>query len=241
MSFQTILFDVLDRVAWVTLNRPEVRNAYNMRMRDELHEVLTAVRDDTEIRVLVLQGAGSAFCAGADLTEFGTAPSPTEARRIRFARDNWALLHQLPIPTIAALHGYVLGSGLEMALLCDLRLATEDVQLGLPEAGLGLIPAAGGTQMLPRLCGRGVALDLLLTGRRVPADEALHLGLVSRVVPAEALSRETAELADQLANLDGNALAAIKRAVYEGLEMPLEHGLRLEADLAAELRHDEPR
>jgi enoyl-CoA hydratase/carnithine racemase len=241
MSFQTILFEVLDRVAWVTLNRPEVRNAYNMRMRDELHEVLTAVRDDSDIRVLVLRGAGTAFCAGADLTEFGTAPSPTEARRIRFARDNWALLHGLPIPTIASLHGYVLGSGLELALFCDMRLAAEDVQLGLPEASLGLIPAAGGTQTLPRVCGPGVALDLLLTGRRVPADEALHLGLVSRVVPAEALARETAELAGQLANLDGNALAAIKRAVYDGLEMPLEHGLRLEADLAAELRHDEPR
>src|SRR5437899_204426 len=125
MAFSTILYEKEDDVAWVTLNRPHVLNAYSVQMRDDLAEVLGAVRDDQEIRALVLRGAGGAFCAGADLTEFGTAPSPTAARRIRFARDVWALLGNLEIPTIAALHGFVFGSGLEMALFCDLRIAAE--------------------------------------------------------------------------------------------------------------------
>src|SRR5205085_1074147 len=125
VTFQTVLFEKRDDIAWVTLNRPEVLNAYNVRMRDELYEVLTAVRDDDEVRALVLRGAGRAFCAGADLTEFGSAPSATRARAIRFARDVWQLLYELPVPTVASLHGYVFGSGLEMSLFCDLRIASE--------------------------------------------------------------------------------------------------------------------
>jgi enoyl-CoA hydratase/carnithine racemase len=236
MSFDTLLFDVRDGVARVGLNRPNVLNAYNVRMRDELFEVLSAVRDDTDVRVLALYGEGTAFCAGADLTEFGTAPSPTAARRIRFARDVWALLASLEIPTIAALHGYALGSGLEMALLCDLRLAAQGTIFGLPEVQLGLIPVAGGTQSLPRVCGVGRALDLLLTGRRFDADEAERLGIISRVVPAERLHDETATLARQLASQDAAALRAIKRAVRDGADLPLAQGLRLEAVLAARLR-----
>src|SRR5581483_10369611 len=113
-------------------------------MRDELYEVLTAVRDDDDVRVLALRGAGRAFCAGADLTEFGSAPSPTRARAIRFARDVWGLLHDLPTPTVASLHGYVFGSGLEMALFCDLQVAAASTLFAMPEVRLGLIPAAGG-------------------------------------------------------------------------------------------------
>src|SRR3954471_167874 len=136
-GFETIDYAIRDGVAWVTLNRPAVLNAYNIRMRDELYEVLSAVRDDAAVHVLVLRGAGRAFCAGADLTEFGTAPSPTIGRRIRFARDVWALLAGLDVPSIAALHGFVFGSGLEMALFCDLRLIAEDTQLAMPEVRLG--------------------------------------------------------------------------------------------------------
>src|SRR3954463_4363595 len=157
-GFETIDYAIRDGVAWVTLNRPAVLNAYNIRMRDELYEVLSAVRDDAAVHVLVLRGAGRAFCAGADLTEFGTAPSPTIARSIRFARDVWALLDGLAIPSVAAIHGPCFGSGPEMALLCDLRLAAEDARLALPEVGLGLIPAAGGTQTLPRAVRLGAAL-----------------------------------------------------------------------------------
>src|SRR5205807_10412247 len=133
----------------------------------------------SEVRVVVLRGAGRAFCAGADLTEFGTAPSPTAARRIRFARDVWSLLGHLAVPSIAALHGYVFGSGLEMALFCDLRIAAEGTEFAMPEVQRGLIPAAGGTQTLPRAVGVGPALDLLLTGRRFDAAEASRLGIIS--------------------------------------------------------------
>ncbi|MCC7103696.1 MAG: enoyl-CoA hydratase/isomerase family protein [Chloroflexi bacterium] len=236
MSFGTLLFDVRDGVARVGLNRPRALNAFNIQMRDELFEVLSAVRDDPDVRVLALYGEGTAFCAGADLTEFGTAPSPTAARRIRFARDVWALLADLEVPAIAALHGYTLGSGFELALLCDLRLAARGTVFGLPEVRLGMIPAAGGTQSLPRVCGISRALDLLLTGRRFDADEAERLGIVGRVVPPEHLRDETAALARQLASQDAAALRAIKRAVREGADLPLAQGLRLEAVLAARLR-----
>src|SRR4030067_2448380 len=124
-------------------------------MRNDLYEVLGAIKDDSEVRVAILSGAGEkAFCAGADLSEFLTAPSPIVARQVRFERDVWGLFLSLPQPLIAALHGYVLGSGIEMALCCDLRIASEDARFRLPEASLGIIPAAGGTQKLPRTVGR---------------------------------------------------------------------------------------
>jgi enoyl-CoA hydratase/carnithine racemase len=236
VTFETVMYEKRDTVAWITLNRPDVLNAYNIRMRDELFQILTAVRDDDDVRAVVLRGAGRAFCAGADLTEFGTAPSPTAARRIRFARDVWAVLAGLQVPTIAALHGFVFGSGFEMALFCDLRLAAAGTLLGLPEVRLGMIPAAGGTQMLPRACGLSAALDLLLTGRRIDADEAQRLNIVTRVVPAQSLEAETEALARDLASLDRRALQALRRAVREGTDLPLEDGLRLEARLAASLK-----
>jgi enoyl-CoA hydratase/carnithine racemase len=236
VAFETVCYEKRGAVAWVTLNRSAALNAYNLRMRDELFEVFAAVRDDPDARALVLRGAGRAFCAGADLTEFGTAPSPTSARRIRFARDVWALLAELPVPSVAALHGFVFGSGLELALLCDLRLAAADAQLALPEARLGLIPAAGGTQTLPRAVGLAAALDLALSGRRVGAAEALRLGLVARVVPPEQLAAETEALAAWLAALEPAAVRALRRAVRDGAELPLAQGLRLEAHLAATLR-----
>jgi enoyl-CoA hydratase/carnithine racemase len=236
VTFQTLLFDKRDAVAWVTLNRPEVLNAFNVRMRDELYEVLTAIRDDDEVRAVVLRGAGRAFCAGADLTEFGTAPSPTQARSIRFARDVWALLYDLPAPTLASLHGFVFGSGLEMSLFCDLRLAAASTQFAMPEVRLGLIPAAGGTQMLPRVCGLSRATELLLTGRRFDAAEALRYGIASRVVPDDQLAGETETLAHDLAGLSPAAAAAAREAVRAALDLPLHEGLRAETRLAETLR-----
>jgi enoyl-CoA hydratase/carnithine racemase len=239
MSWRAIRFDVWGAVAWIALNRPEALNAYNTAMRDELFEAFAAVEDDTDLRALVIRGEGRAFCAGADLHEFGTAPSPTTARRIRFARDVWARLDRLRVPTIAALHGFVFGSGLEMALFCDLRIAAEGTEFRMPEVQLGLIPAAGGTQTLPRACGQGAALDLLLTGRRFGADEALRLGLVSQVVPPDRLLETAEGLAEQLARLEPRVVAAVREAVREGLDLPLADGLRLEARLAAEIKRAE--
>ena len=158
-SFETVIFEVRDSVAWITLNRPRVLNAYNIQMRDDLYEALTAVSWDPEVRAVVISGAGDrAFCAGADLTEFGTAPSQRIARQVRWERDVWGLLMDLPIPSIAAMHGYVFGSGLEIALCCDIRIATTNAIFGLPETSLGFIPAAGATQTFPRAVGTGQAL-----------------------------------------------------------------------------------
>jgi enoyl-CoA hydratase/carnithine racemase len=209
-------------------------------MRDELSQVLSAIRDDPDVRVMTLAGGGRAFCAGADLTEFGTAPSPTAALRIRFARDVWAQLHELPVPSVAALHGFVLGSGLEMALFCDIRIAAESAVLGMPEAHLGLMPAAGGTQMLPRIAGEGAALDLLLTGRKIGAAEARRLGIVAEVVAAGQLTAKCNAMARDLAQLEQKAVQNIKRAVREGIDLPLPQALELEGRLAMALEVQEP-
>src|SRR5262245_47792275 len=180
VPFDTLIYEKQNGLARVTLNRPEVLNVYNTRMRDELWEVFCAVRDDPTVRALLLNGAGRSFCAGADLSEFGTAPSVAVAREVRWARDVWGLLHNLEIPTIAALHGHVIGSGLEMALLCDVRVAAEGTQFRFPELSLGFIPAAAGTQTLPRVTRLGLSLEMLLTGAWVDHEAALQGGLVNR-------------------------------------------------------------
>lgn len=169
-------------VVTLTLSRPTSHNAFNLQMRDELAEVLAmlpSLADDH--RVVVLQGAGRNFCAGADLREFGNVESLSGARETRRLRDVFQMLRDLPQITIASLHGHVIGSGLEMALECDLRFASESACLCLPETRLGLIPAAGATQTFSRVAGRGRALDLVLTGRQMSAREALRCGAVSRV------------------------------------------------------------
>lgn len=220
-------------VAWVTLNRPHVLNAYNVAMRDELYTTLEAVRDDPEVRGVVLNGAGKrAFCAGADLTEFGTAPSQAIAREVRWERDVWGLFLSMDKPIVAALHGYVLGSGVEMALLCDLRIASEDAIFGLPETALGMIPAAGGTQTLLRTVGMQRALDLLLTGRRILAQEAFGFGLVTRVVPRAQLLEEAKRTLEGVLEAEATAVALAKRAVSEGMDLPLAEALALEERLA---------
>ena len=187
-DFSTLIYEKRGPVAWVTLNRPEALNVYNLAMRDDLYEVAGAIGLDDEVRVVVVKGSGSkAFCAGADLSEFLSAPSPVIARQVRFSRDVWGRLLKLPQPLICALHGYVLGSGLEIALCCDMRLAADNVRFGLPEVGLGIIPAAGGTQTLPRAVGRAWAMEMLLANRWLHAQEALQMGLVNRVLAPEKL------------------------------------------------------
>lgn len=233
-GFEVVIYEKKDAVAYVTLNRPKVLNAYNIRMRDELYEVLGAIKDDPDVRVTVFKGAGEkAFCAGADLTEFLSAPSPVLARKARFERDIWGLFVSIYKPFIAALHGYVLGSGLEVALCCDIRIASEDAQFGLPEVGLGIIPAAGGSQTLPRVVGRSAALEMLLTGRWLKADEAYRLKLVNRVVPRAILLPTVEEMASKIAGYDPSAVSAAKQAVVRGLDLTLEQGLELGAKLRA--------
>jgi len=232
-DFETIIYQKQANIAYVTLSRPQVLNAYNLKMRDELYQVLGAIRDDADVRVAVFRGAGDrAFCAGADLTEFLTAPSPLVARQVRWERDIWGLFLSLTKPLIAALHGFVLGSGVEIALCCDIRLASEDVQFGLPEPQLGIIPAAGGSQTLPRVIGGAKALEILLSGRWLGADEAYRLKLVNRVVPRKELFNQADRLAKKIAGFDPVAVAGAKQAVTRGLDLGLEYGLELEAMLA---------
>ena len=230
MSFETVLYDKTDGIGWVTLNRPERLNALSVQMRDDLYEVVSAIRDDPEVQVAIFKGAGDrAFCAGADLTEFGSAPSPVIARQVRWERDLWGLLLGLSKPLIAAIHGFCLGSGLELSMTCDLRVATEDAHFGLPEVGLGIIPAAGGSQTLPRIVGRGRALDMILTGDFIDATEALRIGLITRVVPKAELYATAEALARKIMEKDQVVVRAAKLAVIRGLDLPLAEGLKLEA------------
>ncbi len=235
-TFETIIYEKRDAVAYITLNRPKVLNVYNIKMRDELYQILGAIKDDPDVRVAILKGAGDkAFCAGADLTEFLTAPSPIIARQVRWERDVWGLFLSLPQPVIVALHGYVLGDGIEMALCCDLRIASQDAQFGTPEVGLGIIPAAGATQTLPRTVGWGKALEMLLTSRRINAEEAYKAGLVNRVVPRERLLPTVEEIARKIASYNQMAVRSTKQAIVRGLDLPLKEGLELEKRLASSL------
>jgi enoyl-CoA hydratase len=235
-SFKAIIYDKYNGLAYITLNRPEALNAYNIRMRDELYEVLGAVGDDPEVEVVILKGAGEkAFCAGADLTEFLTAPAPAFARKARFERDVWGRFLSIRQPVIAAMHGYVLGSGIEMSLCCDIRIASDDAQFGLPELGLGIIPAAGGSQTLPRVIGVAAALEMLMSGRWLNAAEALRLKLVNRVVPRAGLLAEAEKIAARIRSNNLLAVRYIKQAVTRGLDLSLDEGLELEVRLGRRL------
>ena len=233
---QTVLYSKMGPVARVLLNRPEVINAYNLRMRDELFHTMEAVRDDPDVRVALLGGAGRrGFCAGADLTEFGSAPSQVIARSVRWERDVWGLFLQIEKPLVVALHGHVIGSGVEIACLCDVRIAADDAVFRMPEVALGMVPAAGGTQTLPRAVGVGPALETLLTGRAIPAAEALALGLVHQVVPGRDLEGTAGRVARRIAAHAPEAASAAKSALLSGMRMPLDDGLDLERRLAARL------
>ena len=233
-AFETIILSKSGDVAEIALNRPRVLNAYNMQMRDDMNQALEAVQDDPDVRCVLLRGEGDrAFCTGADLTEFGTAPSRVIARQVRWERDVWGQFLSLDKPIVAALHGYVIGSGIEMAMLCDIRIASDDAVFGLPEAALGMLPAAGGSQTIPRTVGRSRALEALLSNERMDAAKALDIGLVHRVVPRETLLDEALAQARQLASYPAHLLKAMKETLLRGLDMPLERALEMETSLAA--------
>jgi len=242
VTYETIRLERADGVATVTLNRPEVHNAMNEAMRRELTEVFTALAVDDAVRVIVVTGAGErAFSAGADIREFVAPQPPTRFREQRRRVDFRQAMDRCPQPILAAIRGYALGGGLELALACDIRIASEDATLGLTEIDLAIIPGGGGTQRLPRLVGRGKALEMILTGARLPAGEALRIGLVERVVAPEDVLAATQRLARTLADKAPVALRYAKEAVVKGLEMTLADGLRLENDLATLLRTTEDR
>ncbi|MBU80969.1 MAG: enoyl-CoA hydratase/isomerase family protein [Dehalococcoidia bacterium] len=231
--FRTVIYEKHGPVAHIVLNRPAVINAFNVQMRDDLSEVLDAVKWDTDVAAVLLRGAGDrGFCAGADLSEFGSAPSQAAARHARWERDVFGVLRNLPVPTIAALHGHVIGSGVELAMLCDIRIAADDAVFSMPETCYGLIAAAGGTQTLPRAIRKGRALDMLLTGRRLDATGARDDGLIERVVTTTELATESERIAGELAGIDRALAGAIKASLAAARDLPLVDGLALERRLS---------
>ena len=239
MSDPLILYDKpFDGVASITLNRPEALNAINMAMRDDLWIFIQAALIDPDVRVLIFSGAGPrAFSAGADISEFGSAPSLHESREARRQRDLWALLEDLPIPTIAALHGFCFGAGIELPLYCDLRIAAEDTRIGLPEVTLGYIPSAGGTQLMPRIAPSAAAKGLILSGDPIDAQRALRWGIVHRVVPMDELDATVNSAARRLAEADPAVTAAVKRSIRRGLDLPMSAAIRQDTLTARRLSH----
>jgi enoyl-CoA hydratase len=232
MAYENILFEKKDGIAYVTFNRPKVLNALNRKTVEELRDALLDAREDSSIRVLILTGAGEkSFVAGADISELAQR-TPVDGKDFSlFGQNVFHLLETLGKPSICAINGFALGGGCELALSCTIRLASKTAKLGQPEVKLGIIPGYGGSQRLARLCGKGVAHELCLTGEMITAEEAQRIGLVNHIYePAELLPAAEAMAQKIIAN----APLAVKytmEAIERGVEMPQEEGLFLEATL----------
>jgi enoyl-CoA hydratase len=241
VSYETLLVEQRNDIAYVTLNRPTALNALSSALRRDLKQCFTDLQASRGVRLVVMTGAGRAFCAGADIKEWREPSSAVEDREHRQQLDFWEAMSRCEQPIIAAINGYALGGGCELAMCCDIRIASEQAQLGLTEVTLGIIPGGGGTQRLPRLIGRGKALELILTGKRLAAHEALRLGLVEQVVPHDHLMVAVEELAQTIISRAPLAVKFAKEAIVRGLELPLEEGLKVEAELSILLRTTEDR
>jgi len=232
MAFDTLLLDRDGAIATITINRPRVLNALNTATLDELRRAVLDLKPDGDVRVIVLTGAGDkAFVAGADINELAVQTPPGGREHALAGQHVFDLIENLGKPVIAAVNGYALGGGCELAMACTLRIAADSARLGQPEIWLGLIPGYAGTQRLPRLVGKGRAMEMLLTGAPVGADEALRIGLVNRVVPAADLMAEAKKLAAQLAAAAPVAMRYIIHAVNKGLAMPFAEACQYEAAL----------
>ena len=232
MSFENLLLDRDGAVALLTINRPQVLNALNTPTIDELRRAALELKHDPAVRAIIITGAGEkSFVAGADINELAVQrPAQGKEHALR-GQHVFDLIENLGKPVIAAINGYALGGGCELAMACTLRIAASTARLGQPEINLGLIPGYAGTQRLSRLVGKGVALDLLLTGRQITADEAFRIGLVNRVVPPESLLADAMALARELAGKAPIAMQYIIEAVNLGLEVSFDKAQFLEATL----------
>jgi enoyl-CoA hydratase len=228
---ETILLEREGRIAILTINRPDKLNALSQQVRDELLELLAELENDAGVGVLVLTGAGDkAFIAGADIGEFAGRAPVDQRHAMRIPRI-FDVMAGYPKPVIAMINGFCLGGGCELAMSCDLRIASERARFGQPEIKLGLIPGGGGTQRLPRLVGLGQAMRLTLTGDLIPAAEAREIGLVEMVVPHEELRARTLELAERIAAMSPLTLRVAKEALRASERLPVEEGLLYERDL----------
>lgn len=232
MNYENLIVTIDEHVALITLNRPAAMNALNPQTLTELDQLLLRLADNAEVHAVIITGAGKkAFVAGGDITVMQPL-TPLEASRVaRQAQRLFARIESFPKTVIAAINGYALGGGCELAMSCDIRIAAENARLGQPEINLGIIPGWGGTQRLPRLVGRGKAKQLMLTGEMVTAAEALKIGLVEQVVAADRLLAAATEMALKIAGKPQIAVQLIRKAVDNGLDMPLDKAIDYEADI----------
>lgn len=234
MAYENIIFEVAQGIATITFNRPNALNALNGKLLDEFSAALDAIAPDEAIRVLILTGAGEkSFVAGADINELAAFDTLQAKLFSRKGQTIIGRLQELAIPVIAAVNGYALGGGSEMALACDFVYASENAMFGLPEITLGIIPGFGGTQRLPRLIGSSRAKEMIFTGRMIPAAEAEKIGLVNRVMPRETLMEETLKTAGAIAAKGKVSLRAAKQAINSGLNVDLATGCQIEVDAFA--------
>ena len=232
-TYETLLLEKRWRVAIVTINRPDKLNALSIKIREEGAAILEELRDDDSVGVVVFTGAGEkAFIAGADIAEFAGRTSITQ-REVMLGRSLFTAVDSFPKPVIAMINGFCLGGGCELALACDIRIASEKAKFGQPEIKLGIIPGGGGTQRLTRLVGEGKAMELILTGDIIDANTALTIGLVNHVVPAAELEAKTMEIAERIASKGPIALQLAKEGVKIASRSNLDEGLRREVDLFA--------
>lgn len=236
MSYETLLYDVKDQVARVTLNRPQVLHALNTAVFDELEAVMRALAKDPGVRVILLTGAGEkAFAAGADINEIAELDAASGKAKSRRGQEVFRFIETCGKPVIACINGFALGGGCELAMACTMRLASETARLGQPEVKLGLVPGYGGTQRLPRLVGQPMALKLMLTSEIIGAAEALRIGLVDEVIPAERLMERAEALAQAIVAMAPLAVAGCMEAVRRGSEVGLEAALNVEAEIFGRL------
>jgi enoyl-CoA hydratase len=232
MEYENLIYEVKDQIARITFNRPGVLNALNLKMLDELSNCLENSREDDSVRVVILTGAGEkAFVAGADINELSRQTALEGKETALRGQGVFRRLETLGKPSIAAINGFALGGGCELALACTMRIASKNARLGQPEVKLGILPGYGGSQRLSRLCGKGIASELILTGEMIFAEEALRIGLVNRVVEPGDLLATAESIARKII---ANAPLAVKyllEAIDKGMEMPQEEGLFLEATL----------
>lgn len=232
MSLQTLLYSASDRIATVTINRPDKLNALNAQAKSELREVFTQIKTDNSIDVVVLAGAGEkAFVAGTDIKELTVLNSETGKELSARGQEVFDLIENLGKPVIAAVNGYALGGGCELALACHIRIASENAKFGQPEVNLGIIPGYGGTQRLARLIGRGRAMELILTGNQIDAQEALRIGLVNKVVSQSELLAVATNMAQLIAGKGQVAIRMALKAVNMTQETTLSDGQNLESSL----------
>ena len=232
MAYETLLYEVKDGIAYVTINRPKVLNALNDTVITELGQVFTAIKDDPQVKAVIITGAGEkAFVAGADITQLVDLNTQEGKAFAAKGQAVFNLIENLGKPVIAAINGFALGGGCELAMACTVRLASTKAKLGQPEVNLGIIPGYGGTQRLPRLVGKGRAMELVLTGRMVDAQEAYQMGLVNKAVEPEKLMEEAEALARTIMSKGPVAVKLAMEAVNRGLEVSLADGLAIEADL----------